>query len=98
MAGSLPTRTARGLALSDMMAGASASSRTDRVAAGRVRVVYRNVPVGVLGALFGVAVLSWVLIYADPGSAGRVEAWFGFTVLVAAWQLVLWRLYWRAKP
>ncbi|HEX4179369.1 MAG TPA: hybrid sensor histidine kinase/response regulator [Caulobacteraceae bacterium] len=76
----------------------SASSKTDRVAAGRVRVVYRNVPVGVLGALFGVAVLSWVLIYTDPHSAKRVGLWFGFTVVVAIWQLVLWRLYWRAKP
>jgi two-component system, sensor histidine kinase len=84
--------------LSDVIADASAPLRTDRVAAGRVRVVYRNVPVGVLGALFGVAVLSWVLVYTDPRSAGRVAIWFGFTLVVAIWQLALWRLYWRAKP
>jgi len=71
---------------------------TDRVAAERIRVLYRNVPVGVVGALFGVAVLSWVLIYTDRRSAGRVELWFAFTVVVAIWQLVLWRLFWRANP
>jgi signal transduction histidine kinase/CheY-like chemotaxis protein len=76
----------------------SASLRADRVAAGRVRVVYRNVPVGVLGALFGVGVLSWVLTYINPASTPRVELWLAFTLVVAAWQFVLWRLYWRVNP
>lgn len=80
------------------IADASSSPRSDRVAAERIRVLYRNVPVGVFGALFGVAVLSWVLIHTDPRSSGRVELWFAFTVVVAVWQLLLWRLYWRAKP
>ena len=82
------------------MAGviAAPSPMTDRVAGERIRVLYRNVPVGVVGALFGVAVLSWVLIYTDRRAMGRVELWFAFTLVVAIWQLVLCGLYWRASP
>jgi len=77
---------------------AQVTSKADRVSASRVRVVYRNVPVGVLGSLFGVAVLSWALIYIDRGSTIRVGLWFGFTLVVAIWQLALWYLYWRSRP
>ena len=76
----------------------AASLKTDRVAAERVRGLYRNAPVGVISALFGVAVLSWVLIYTDRRSAGRVEIWLTFTVASAIWQMLLCLGYWRARP
>ena len=74
----------------------SSLSGSDRVAAERVRALYRNVPVGVFGALFGVAVLSFVLVYSDRSSVARVSLWLALTVAVAVWQLLLWFWYWRA--
>lgn len=62
----------------------------------RVRTLYRNVPVGVVGAMFGIGVLAWVLIYADRTTAGRVGLWLALTVAVAFWQLLLCVLYWRS--
>jgi signal transduction histidine kinase len=81
----------------DRLVAAPLALGSDRVAAERVRALYRNVPVGVVGALFGVAVLSWVLLYTDRTSAPRVEAWFALTVAVAIWQLLLCLGYWPAK-
>ena len=72
-------------------------SRADRVAAEQVRAVYRSVPVGVFGALFGVVVLAWVLIYSDRATAERVGIWLGITVVTAIWQFVLWFRYRRSK-
>jgi signal transduction histidine kinase len=72
---------------------------TDREQAELIRGLYRSAPVGVAGALFGVAVLCWVLIYIEPASQSRVEVWLAFTVAIAAWQLVLCARYaWARGP
>jgi signal transduction histidine kinase/CheY-like chemotaxis protein len=74
-----------------------AEARSDREQAELIRGLYRSTPVGVAGALFGVAVLCLVLIYIAPQRAPIVEAWFALTLASAAWQLILWRWYWRAQ-
>ena len=72
---------------------------SDREQAELIRGLYRSAPVGVAGALFGVAVLCWVLIYIEPSSQWRVEVWLAFTLAIAAWQLVLCARYaWAHAP
>ncbi|HEY3811582.1 MAG TPA: hybrid sensor histidine kinase/response regulator [Caulobacteraceae bacterium] len=51
-----------------------------------------------IGALFGVVVLAWVLIYSDHTTAPRVEAWLAITAASAVWQLLLCLGFWRARP
>jgi len=70
--------------------------QSDRVNAERIATLYRNVPVGVVGAMFGVGVLAWVLIYSDRSTAGRVGVWLALTLAVALWQLLLCAFYWRS--
>ena len=74
------------------------ANRADRVASERVATLYRNAPVGVISALIGVALLSWILVYTDPATTGRVEVWFCFTLVVAICQMLLCTAYWRVKP
>ncbi|HEY2708349.1 MAG TPA: hybrid sensor histidine kinase/response regulator [Caulobacteraceae bacterium] len=80
-----------------MSLAAAPTARADRVAAERIAALYRNAPVGVIGALFGVAVLSWVMIYTDRTATPRVEAWFALTATIAGWQMLLCVAYWRDK-
>jgi signal transduction histidine kinase/CheY-like chemotaxis protein len=68
---------------------------SDREQAELIRGLYRNVPIGVFGALFGVTVLSWVLVHIAPSRGPVVGVWFGLTLAVAAWQIAVWAWYWR---
>jgi len=70
----------------------------DQVAAEQVEGLYKSAPVGVLSTLFATGILCWVLIHTDPALSGRVLWWLGATAAIAAAQLILWRLYRRAKP
>jgi signal transduction histidine kinase len=69
---------------------------SDREQAELIRGLYRSAPVGVAGAMFGVVVLSWVLIYIAPDRRPQVELWFALTLASAAWQLGLCAWYWRS--
>ncbi len=76
--------------------GQAPAAPSDREQAELIRGLYRNAPVGVAGALFGVAVLCWVLLYMAPDRAPEVGAWFAMTLVSAAWQLGLCAWYWRS--
>lgn len=71
---------------------------SDREQAELIRGLYDNTPVGVAGALFGVAVLCWVLLYIAPERAPWVWGYIAVTGASAAWQLFLWGRYRRARP
>ncbi|WP_293901640.1 hybrid sensor histidine kinase/response regulator [Phenylobacterium sp.] len=81
--------------MADQAARQERPRQSDREQAELIRGLYRNVPVGVAGALFGVTVLSWVLVRIAPARAPVVGIWFGLTLAVAAWQLILWAWYSR---
>jgi len=68
---------------------------SDRERAELIRGLYRNVPVGVCGALLGVAILVFVLIRIAPERLPEVSTWAGLTLAVAAWQVIVAAWYAR---
>lgn len=67
----------------------------DRVQSEQLKVLFRNTPVGVLGAMIGGLILAYVLLLHDGVSFDTVSTWAAVLVAVAFSHLVLCWIYWR---